>query len=173
MAAAEGYNLSMQTTNDIRAAFLDYFARNGHEVVPSSPLVPRNDPTLLFTNAGHQPPLWYRTATGEWSFLLDSTPYSKDIVDLPLGMIRGTAYSQTAVQLEMGDLLLLYTDGINESCDESGEQLGMEGLLSVARGLPVDSAAAAGHALLSAVNRFRGSAPPADDETVVALERRA
>src|SRR6202140_3990484 len=42
----------MQTTNDIRAAFLDYFARHGHEPVPSSPLVPRNDPTLLFTNAG-------------------------------------------------------------------------------------------------------------------------
>src|SRR5579884_419644 len=39
-------------TNDIRAAFLDYFAKNGHEVVSSSPLVPRNDPTLLFTNAG-------------------------------------------------------------------------------------------------------------------------
>src|SRR5919205_4014314 len=43
---------SMQTTNDIRSAFLYYFAKNGHEVVPSSPLVPRNDPTLLFTNAG-------------------------------------------------------------------------------------------------------------------------
>ncbi len=42
----------MQMTNDIRAAFLDYFAKNGHEVVASSPLVPRNDPTLLFTNAG-------------------------------------------------------------------------------------------------------------------------
>jgi alanyl-tRNA synthetase len=42
----------MQTTNDIRAAFLDYFARHGHEIVASSPLVPRNDPTLLFTNAG-------------------------------------------------------------------------------------------------------------------------
>ena len=42
----------MQTANDIRAAFLDYFAANGHEIVPSSPLVPRNDPTLLFTNAG-------------------------------------------------------------------------------------------------------------------------
>jgi alanyl-tRNA synthetase len=42
----------MQTTNDIRAAFLDYFAREGHEIVPSSPLVPRNDPTLLFVNAG-------------------------------------------------------------------------------------------------------------------------
>src|ERR1700691_3455393 len=42
----------MQTTNDIRAAFLDYFAQNGHEIVPSSPLVPRNDPTLMFTAAG-------------------------------------------------------------------------------------------------------------------------
>ncbi len=42
----------MQTTNDIRAAFLDYFAANDHAIVPSSPLVPRNDPTLLFTNAG-------------------------------------------------------------------------------------------------------------------------
>ena len=42
----------MQTTNDIRSAFLDYFARHDHTIVPSSPLVPRNDPTLLFTNAG-------------------------------------------------------------------------------------------------------------------------
>ncbi len=42
----------MASSNDIRASFLDYFARDGHQVVPSSPLVPRNDPTLLFTNAG-------------------------------------------------------------------------------------------------------------------------
>ena len=38
--------------NDIRRRFLDYFNRRGHEVVASSPLVPANDPTLLFTNAG-------------------------------------------------------------------------------------------------------------------------
>jgi alanyl-tRNA synthetase len=44
--------MPMKTGNEIRSAFLDYFARNGHEVVSSSPLVPRNDPTLLFTNAG-------------------------------------------------------------------------------------------------------------------------
>ncbi|RAU21483.1 alanine--tRNA ligase [Paramagnetospirillum kuznetsovii] len=42
----------MQTANDIRTTFLDFFARNGHAVVASSPLVPRNDPTLMFTNAG-------------------------------------------------------------------------------------------------------------------------
>src|SRR5579859_6384415 len=42
----------MTGVNDIRSTFLDYFAKNGHEIVPSSPLVPRNDPTLMFTNAG-------------------------------------------------------------------------------------------------------------------------
>jgi len=42
----------MQTVNDIRKAFLDFFVRNGHTAVESSPLVPRNDPTLMFTNAG-------------------------------------------------------------------------------------------------------------------------
>ena len=42
----------MPSLNDIRTTFLDYFARHGHEVVPSSPLVPRNDPTLMFTNSG-------------------------------------------------------------------------------------------------------------------------
>ena len=42
----------MPSLNDIRATFLDFFARNGHKVVESSPLVPRNDPTLMFTNSG-------------------------------------------------------------------------------------------------------------------------
>jgi alanyl-tRNA synthetase len=42
----------MSGVNDIRSSFLDFFAREGHDVVPSSPLVPRNDPTLMFTNAG-------------------------------------------------------------------------------------------------------------------------
>ena len=42
----------MSGVNEIRSHFLQYFARNGHEVVASSSLVPRNDPTLMFTNAG-------------------------------------------------------------------------------------------------------------------------
>src|SRR5580765_828413 len=40
------------TANEIRSSFLKYFDRNGHRIVPSSPLVPHDDPTLLFTNAG-------------------------------------------------------------------------------------------------------------------------
>ncbi|MDC9700704.1 MAG: alanine--tRNA ligase [Alphaproteobacteria bacterium] len=42
----------MNNVNDIRSVFLDYFAQYGHEIIPSGPLIPRNDPTLMFTNAG-------------------------------------------------------------------------------------------------------------------------
>ena len=42
----------MPSVNDIRTAFIDYFVEHGHTAVASSPLVPHNDPTLLFTNAG-------------------------------------------------------------------------------------------------------------------------
>ena len=42
----------MPTLNDIRSTFLNYFAKQGHEIVSSSPLVPRNDPTLMFVNSG-------------------------------------------------------------------------------------------------------------------------
>ncbi|MGE4352439.1 MAG: alanine--tRNA ligase-related protein, partial [Bdellovibrionales bacterium] len=42
----------MVSVSDIRKTFLGYFEKNGHEVVASSPLVPRNDPTMMFTNSG-------------------------------------------------------------------------------------------------------------------------
>ena len=45
----------MSSTNEIRRSFLEYFGSQGHEVVPSAPLVPYNDPTLMFTNAGMVP----------------------------------------------------------------------------------------------------------------------
>ena len=45
----------MKSLNDIRATFLDYFGKTGHTVTPSAPLVPQNDPTLLFVNAGMVP----------------------------------------------------------------------------------------------------------------------
>ena len=59
----------MTSTNDIRRSFLDYFAVNGHERVASAPLVPHNDPTLMFTNAGMVP--FKNVFTG-----LESRPYS-------------------------------------------------------------------------------------------------
>jgi alanyl-tRNA synthetase len=59
----------MTSTNDIRRSFLDYFARQQHKVVPSAPLVPHNDPTLMFVNAGMVP--FKNVFTG-----LETRPYS-------------------------------------------------------------------------------------------------
>src|SRR5260221_9229987 len=42
----------MKSSSQVRSSFLDYFRKHGHEAVRSSPLVPADDPTLLFTNAG-------------------------------------------------------------------------------------------------------------------------
>ena len=54
-AAPSGAHVVPTRANDIRAGFLDFFAKNDHLVVPSAPLVPRHDPTLMFTNAGMVP----------------------------------------------------------------------------------------------------------------------
>ncbi len=125
---------------------------------------------LVFTNAGHAPPLWYHAANGEWSYLREESGGAREATGLPLGMIPGVEYSQAAVALESGDLLLLYTDGVIESVDPAGEQLGQKRLLQMARGLPVGPAAAVGEALLQAVEAFRGGPSRADDETMVAIE---
>ena len=63
------YIARMTSTNDIRRAFLDYFGREGHAFVPSAPLVPQNDPTLMFVNAGMVP--FKNVFTG-----LETRPYS-------------------------------------------------------------------------------------------------
>ena len=59
----------MTSTNDIRRSFLDFFGREGHTIVPSAPVVPHNDPTLMFVNAGMVP--FKNVFTG-----LESRPYS-------------------------------------------------------------------------------------------------
>ena len=59
----------MTSTNDIRRGFLDYFGSQGHQIVPSAPLVPQNDPTLMFVNAGMVP--FKNVFTGQ-----ESRPYS-------------------------------------------------------------------------------------------------
>ncbi|MCA1259826.1 alanine--tRNA ligase, partial [Nitratireductor aquimarinus] len=62
----------MSGVNDIRSTFLDYFKKNGHEIVASGPLVPRNDPTLMFTNAGMVP--FKNVFTG-----LETRPYDRAV----------------------------------------------------------------------------------------------
>ena len=65
--------LIMMTSKEIRKAFLDFFASKGHTIVPSAPMVVKNDPTLMFTNAG-------MNQFKDW-FLGNSTPKYKRVTD--------------------------------------------------------------------------------------------
>ncbi len=137
-------------------AVLSFYRRTGH---------------VVYTNAGHPHPLWYHAARKNWDLLNEHTPYStSEVAGLPLGLIPGTNYYQTAVQLTASDLLVLYTDGLTEAVDEAVEELGSEGLLELAHALPVDSPEAAGQALLAAVRSFRNGKGASDDETLVVLQ---
>ncbi|HYL14581.1 MAG TPA: PP2C family protein-serine/threonine phosphatase [Terriglobales bacterium] len=126
---------------------------------------------LIFANAGHPPVLWYRAAQQTWEWLHEETPHAETAVeDLPLGLIAGTKYTQTAVRLGPGDLVLIYTDGVTESVNDASEELGYSGLLTLARSLPVHAPAQVGPALLAALARFRGASQPFDDLSVIVLQ---
>jgi serine phosphatase RsbU (regulator of sigma subunit) len=58
---------------------------------------------------------------------------------IPLRLIPGIQYLPNAVPLRYGDLLILHTDGISESTNEAGEELGYEGLMRLAKNLPVQT----------------------------------
>lgn len=127
---------------------------------------------ILFTNAGHLPPLWYRAETNQWTFLTDSTLYAEKPANLPIGLIAGTPYSQTAIQFGWDDLLILYTDGVTESVNDAGRLLDTRGFRELVQGVPVVSASDTGQTLLAALEAFRGASPATDDETLVLLQRR-
>lgn len=126
---------------------------------------------LLFSNAGHPPPLWYRAREKSWYWLQDDMPFAGETEDLPLGVIPGTIYSQTAVSLGVGDVLLLYTDGITEGTDRSNSELGYEGLLQIVDRLVGESPAEMVQDLISRIQSFRSDRPRQDDETLILLRR--
>lgn len=130
----------------------------------------RDTGELLFSNAGHPPPLWYRASERSWHFLEDCTPFAVDIEGLPLGVIPGTTYSQTGVKVGFGDLLVLYTDGITETIDSSNNELGNVGLLEMVKRLAAQPPVEVIRALTSDIQTFRGGAPHRDDETLIVLQ---
>jgi len=126
---------------------------------------------LLFSSAGHLPPFWYRAREQKWDVLESGTPLAREIEGLPLGVIPGTHYTQTAVGLGLNDLVVLYTDGLTEARDEAGQMLGQEGLLAMARECTVESPFSTARGLLDCLSAFRGNSVPRDDETLVVLQR--
>jgi phosphoserine phosphatase RsbU/P len=126
---------------------------------------------LVFSSAGHPPPLWYRAGDESWHLLEDCTPFTVDIEGLPLGVIAGTTYSQTGVRLGVGDVLVIYTDGITEGMSSTRTALGQAGLLQLARSLPASEPLQAVRSLISGVQAFREGIRRHDDDTMVVLRR--
>jgi serine phosphatase RsbU (regulator of sigma subunit) len=80
---------------------------------------------LHFINCGHNPALLLRSRTGSLSLLHASCP--------PIGLFEGASCQLESVELESGDLLVFYTDGVTEAEDASGEEFGIERLSAVVR----------------------------------------
>jgi sigma-B regulation protein RsbU (phosphoserine phosphatase) len=88
---------------------------------------------LIVSNAGHPRPLLYRAAERKWSLLSQKRGPGSTPRNTPLGMVAMAEYEQFDLELEPGDYLLCYTDGLTESNDADGSMLGEAGLLRIMR----------------------------------------
>lgn len=123
---------------------------------------------LVTTNAGHPPPMWYRAARKRWTWL-DTDRASEKPAGVPLGLLEDIQYFRRVIKPEQDDLVVLYSDGASEALDPAGTELGREGLMSLAEGAAVQSAATFGQGLAQSIASFRGDGAAPDDQTVIVL----
>ena len=164
-------NINAWDQSDFMRGLNDTFRQGGNDKYATAIVLSfqRITGRLTFSNAGHLPPLWYHAAQGTWGWLEEGIEAQK-VASLPVGLISGTDYSQTVVNLRPSDLLVLYTDGVTEAENEAGQDLGRKQLLEWARQAPVDSPRVMGEELLRRLELFRGKLRN-DDETLLVLRR--
>ena len=115
---------------------------------------------LRYINAGHCAPLLIRQS-GEMVRLEEGGPV--------LGLLNAARYSQGAIAVEPGDLLVMYSDGIVEAANEAGEEFGEERLAAIAERHAGGTAEELRAGVLEGVREFLGGVKPQDDLTLVAL----
>ncbi|HJY86241.1 MAG TPA: SpoIIE family protein phosphatase [Candidatus Acidoferrales bacterium] len=115
---------------------------------------------LEFINAGHLPPLLVRGGKVESSFPAKS---------LPVGLFEQTEYEAETAQLEPGDTLVLFTDGVNEASDAAGQFFDMDRLREVVATHATQPVETMQAGILAAVEKFTRGAPQADDITLFIL----
>lgn len=89
----------------------------------------------------------------------------------PLGLMAGLPYQQTAMRLQPGDIIALFSDGVPEAQTESGDEFGEARLAAVVRDAAAESASAIVSRVFDAVDAFAGGAPQYDDVTVLIVKR--
>jgi sigma-B regulation protein RsbU (phosphoserine phosphatase) len=166
-------NINAWDQADFMRGLNDTFGQGGNDKYATAIVLSFHRVTgrLAFSNAGHLPPLWYHAAQRAWGWLDEGTdPQAKKVTGLPVGLIPWSDYRQTVVTLKPSDFLVLYTDGITDAENGTGQDLGREQLLEWARQAPVDSPRALGEDLLQRLELFRGGLRN-DDETLLVLQR--
>lgn len=118
--------------------------------------------TLVYANAGHNPPALLRR-DGRVDWLAAG--------GVVLGILPQFRFESGETTLEQGDLLALYTDGVTEGADATGELWGEERLVAALRRLSELPCADAGQALVREVRAYEGESGPADDITVLLARR--
>lgn len=119
--------------------------------------------TVTYVNAGHNPPLLYRHATHQLESLTRT--------GMVLGVDPEVVFAQRTVQLEPGDVLLCYTDGITDALNQKGEVFGLARLENILLTHAAEPASALKHAIQHDLRHFTRHTAPFDDITFVIIKR--
>jgi serine phosphatase RsbU (regulator of sigma subunit) len=117
---------------------------------------------VTFCNAGHNPPVIVR-ADGSYEQLKGGGPV--------LGILPNIEYAEYHIQLDEGDALVIYSDGVTEAANPAGEEFEIEGLAAAVIAARRESAATVIGSVNKAVVKYTAGAPPADDVTLIVARR--
>jgi len=118
---------------------------------------------ISFANGGHERPLWLKASTGASEALMSHDPL--------LGFTEHATYEEHGIEVEDGDYLIFFTDGVTEARNADGGFYGDERLQRLVESRSWDSADHLLAAILASVADFSGESPPADDLTLVVARR--
>lgn len=128
-----------------------------------------NGSRLVLCNAGHPRPLWYQHRTGKWSFVNQDLVGTGRVANLPLGFDSATSYQQFSLNMEQGDLFILYTDALTEARNHDGKLLGEAGLLNLVQGISTTNVRELSDQLLEALAKYSDNQPADDDITLLVM----
>lgn len=129
--------------------------------------------TFTFSNAGHPTPLVYRASDRKWHLLegvKDDQGHRRAPRDLPLGIFESATYQEMDLTLDVGDLVLFYTDAFIESHDASGELIGSQAFLELVRQLDVSHPETLPEQIVARITSLHPGNLTADDVTLMLFQ---
>lgn len=123
--------------------------------------------TYSFCNAGHPPPLLYRKTSDSWSQLSEKAEQTDAIADVPWGVCEEADYSQQDIQLNLGDMVLIFSDSVTESENTEGQQIGSEGVLRMVSDLQFSDPSEVIPSLIDRIGAFAPDSLERDDTTLL------